>query len=148
MGEILPIQKGIALLVMLGITEAGARYLMLFQWNTDGELPRITLNAAILLAMWKRVLSFTLVLATAQGWGVLTPDLHCGTKVKMGLVAVVYTVMSSIQEVVLTFRFIHMLNSVAVIGGSAPTEVMHSILVIWILCSLSRSMEELAGVGE
>jgi len=133
----------VAVIIAMGLVEAGLWWSFYKDWNVTGVLGKPFFAVAIFSSVVKATFSYMLVLVASLGWGVTRPHLERSTILKVQALTVTYIIMDSIQECVLAFQRSHLLSLTFALLCMLPVAVLNGIIFYWIFSALSSLMTTL-----
>eukprot|EP01126_Amoeba_proteus_P033545 TRINITY_DN3297_c0_g1_i3.p1 TRINITY_DN3297_c0_g1~~TRINITY_DN3297_c0_g1_i3.p1 ORF type:complete len:367 (-),score=69.16 TRINITY_DN3297_c0_g1_i3:91-1191(-) len=143
---LLTIQYFILIAIFLGVVESSAWFFYRLSNNSVGRYSITSLFVVVLIANIRRTFTYVLVLLISMGIGVIKWNLGT-TRVKLGLLAVLYLFFSSALQYIMELEAVHKVSIVE--GGPSrfmiivPNAFLSVGFYYWICLSLIRTVQQL-----
>eukprot|EP00930_Biecheleria_cincta_P062806 TRINITY_DN48251_c0_g1_i1.p1 TRINITY_DN48251_c0_g1~~TRINITY_DN48251_c0_g1_i1.p1 ORF type:complete len:510 (-),score=102.94 TRINITY_DN48251_c0_g1_i1:112-1641(-) len=134
--------------IALGLAECIVCYMSLSQWNSTGLKTHQFFRPLVLLSATRTSSSYVMVLLASLGWGMSRQELNTSTVWKMSLLAVIYTALNCIREIMGSSSQSLAPSQNLVLFCFVPLSLLHGATFYWIFSALSCVIEELRSMGQ
>jgi len=134
--------------IALGLAECYMCHESLWHWNSTGDKNHVLFRPAIVVSVTRTTSSYVLVLLASLGWGMSRQALESGTVCRIVLLAVNYTVLNCIREIMTSFGESYSPTSSLVLFCFVPLSLLHGATFYWIFSALSNQIESLESMGQ
>ncbi|CEM00632.1 unnamed protein product [Vitrella brassicaformis CCMP3155] len=142
--ELIMLQNCIGGVILLGFLECFFWYWLYSDWNQRGVRGFGLFFVSLLLSVTKNVFSYMLVLVASLGWGVTRPTLDNGTVCRVQVIVILYIVLDTIKELILSLsRHSYHLSSVIIMFCFVPVALLNLIIFYWTFAALTSLIKKL-----
>lgn len=134
--------------IALGLAECYMCHESLWHWNSTGDKHHALFRPAIVLSATRTTSSYVLMLLASLGWGLSRQVLESGTVCRIVVLAVNYTVLNCIREIMTGFGESYAPSSILVLFCFVPLSLLHGATFYWIFSALSKQIESLESMGQ
>jgi hypothetical protein len=129
---LLHVHKMIAAATVVAFLEAFSAYFQFREWNTTGSRSLPFMTSTMFCYAFKYVLTLRMLIETVSGSGIIMERLEVRNQVKMDLTCTVFLVTQWMWKMVISYKYLLMLNSSFLLVISIPGTFLWFGIFVWV----------------